>query len=222
MIPTLEILLVILIVSVWKEMDWMRIFPIAGPGLKHVMKESITHSSLFGELILLAAFFSFTRSYQSFRLASVIGFALSCFKMSLFLGIYIMVFDYPSTLEMAYPHQQLTRMAAFGEYMTHTEGLFFIFWMIGSVIRFAIYLYLITFLFAGALRLDKFEPLIMPLTGIIFIAALFPENVFKINTFREPFLMFSSYVLILLPFCLWLIDRWKGRGKSDGAKNSNS
>lgn len=221
-IPTIEILLIVLIVSVWKEVDWMRIFPIAGPGFKQLIKESASTSGLFSELILLTAFFSFTRSYKSFRLAAFIGFTISCFKMVLFLALYVAVFDYPSTLKMLYPHQQLTRIAEFGESMSHVEGVFFIFWMVGSIIRFSIYLYLIAFLFAGSLRLDKFEPLVLPLTGLIFLGALLFENVFILNPFRRQFFSIVSWILMLLPFILWVIDRWKGRRKNEASKSSLS
>ncbi|MFK4996771.1 GerAB/ArcD/ProY family transporter [Bacillus sp. N9] len=123
-IPTIQFLFVILVISVWKEVSFLHIFPIAGPGLKQLTLASLSHSALVSELILLSAFFTFNRSYKSYRFASLIGFIISCVQLALFLALYIMVFDYPSTLKMAYPHQQLTRIAEFGENLSHVEGVF--------------------------------------------------------------------------------------------------
>jgi spore germination protein KB len=219
-IPTLEILFLVLIVSVWKETNLLSIFPIAGPGVSTLVKESINHSSVFGEIIILAAFFPFVRSYKSYQFASLLGFGFSLIKMALFLAIYVMVFDYPSTLNMAYPHQELTRIAEFGTGFTHIEGGFFIFWLMASIFRFAIYLYLTALLLGGALRMDKFEKLLLPLVGLIALWGLLPENAFTQAPYRELLIIISSWTFISLPFLLWFLSKLKGGKKSNETDNS--
>ncbi|MBU8880069.1 GerAB/ArcD/ProY family transporter [Bacillus sp. FJAT-29790] len=214
-IPTILFSQLLLIAFVWKDIDWMHLFPIGGPGLKHIMKESITHSSIFGDIILLAAFYPFVRTFKDFRLASLLGFGISCLQIALFVAIYVMVFDYPEIINMAFPFQQLTRMASIGETLTHIEALFLGLWLISSVIHFAIYLYLSAFFFAGALRIKEFELLLLPLAGLAFFLGLVPENIFQLNQYREFFLIIITSMLIFLPVFLWIADRWKGRRKDE-------
>ncbi|MBS4178942.1 GerAB/ArcD/ProY family transporter [Lederbergia citrea] len=213
LIPTIHIMLILLIILSWKELDWVRLFPIAGPGVTHIMKKSITHSSLYGDIILFAVFFSFIRNYKSFRLASFLGLGFSCAIIAVFLAIYTMVFDYPEIINMAYPYQQLTRIASLGEIITHVEAIFLGIWVISAAIHFAITLYLSAYLFAGALQLTEFEPLILPFAGLALLLGLHEENIFQVTTLREILFISSSWIFILLPFFLWTVDRWKGRVK---------
>lgn len=219
-IPTLEIALVVLIFAVWREVGFERIFPIAGPGVTTLFKESLNHSSLFGEIILLAAFFPFVRSYNHYRFASLLGLGVALFKMAVFLALYVMVFDYPSTVLMAYPHQELTRIAQFGTAFTHVEGGFFLFWLIASIFRFAIYLYLTAFFLGGALKMKKFEKLIFPLMGLVALGGSLPANVFQIDPYQNLLFNIASWIIISLPFFLWILSKWKGGEKNNEANNS--
>lgn len=181
-IPWIEATVILLVFFVWREFNWEQIFPIAGPGFTEVMKESAKKSSIFGEAILLAAFFSFVRTYKDFRIASLIGIGLSCFKMSVFLAIYVFVFNYPSVETIAYPYQQLTRMATIGEVVTHIEAVFLAFWSIAAVIHFAIYFYLVAFLLSKLLHIADFESLLLPLIGLTLFLCLIPDNVYQLDS----------------------------------------
>ena len=213
-IPIMECSLILLIFAVWYEVDWARLSPLAGAGIKNILKESMTHSGIFIEFILLVMFVPFVRSFKDYRLASLIGIGLSSLKISFFLALYIMVFDYPTTLTLSFHFQQLTRLARLAEVLNHVEMLFFVFWIMASVVHYAIYLYLIAFVFARSLKLEKFEPFILPITGLCFFLALLPENVFQILDYRNMLLLFESGFIFFLPIILWLIDFWKGKKKN--------
>ncbi|VEF49822.1 spore germination protein [Bacillus freudenreichii] len=212
-IPITFIILFLLVIAVLHEVNWMQIFPFAGPGFKQVVKGSITHSSIFGNIILFAALFPFVRSYKTFRLASFLGLGVSCVTITLFIAIYVMVFDYPEIINMAYPYQQLTRIASLGGITTHIESLFLGIWIHGAAIYFAITLYVSAYFFSGALRLDKFEPLLLPFVGLAFLLGIQQDNVFHVTQARNILIEYSSVILIVLPFCLWITDLWKGRLK---------
>ncbi|MFD1929510.1 GerAB/ArcD/ProY family transporter [Sporosarcina siberiensis] len=209
--PALLVILYTLIFLSWKELNWVRIFPVFGPGIGKLVMNSVTNSSIVGEIILLTAFFPFVRSYKSFKIASFSGFGISLFSVAVFIIVYIMVFDYPSVLNMGYPHHELTRMVNIGIHINHIEGMFFIFWVIGSVFRFAILLYLAVVFLGASLCIKQFESLLIPVTGLILISSLLPENIFTMALFRDIIIKTSSGVLIILPFILWIIDKWKGR-----------
>lgn len=210
-LPYLEVLMVLLVIFTWRQMDWGFFFPIAGPGITTVMKESVKYSSIIGEVILLAAFYPFVRNDKDFRKSSYTGVIFSCFQLAAFLGLLLLVFDYPGVAHMNFPYQQLTRYVTIGPIVSHVEGLFLGFWSMATAIHFAIYLFLSAFLFAGLLRIKENFRLLLPLAGLVFFIGLFPENVFTVTNYRKVIAGISSWFAFLLPILLWMIDKWKGR-----------
>lgn len=211
MTPVFQITLAVLLFITWKDANWMRIFPLAGPGIGTLLKESVNYSVFFSEIILLAAFFPFVRSYKNYRFATFFGFGITLFQMALFLALYVMVFDYPSTVLMRYPFQELTRIAEFGPSLNHIEGAFFVLWLIAAIFRLSIYIYLSSFLLGKFLNVESFEKLLLPLTGLIAFAGLLTENTFTYAPMLEAFTKVSSVIYIALPFLLWLLSKLKGK-----------
>jgi spore germination protein KB len=210
-LPYIQVIILLLVVFVLRDSDVMHIFPIAGPGMYQIIRQSAAHSAVFGEIILLAAFFPFVRGYKDFRFASIVGFTIACLQVAFFCAIYVFVYDYPAVRQLLFPFHQLARTATIGQSVTNVEAVFFFFWVISSAVRFSILLYMTVFLFGKLIRLKEFEPLLPPMTGFIFLLGLLPDNVVVANAIRERLLNLSSVFLIALPFLLFLIDRWKGR-----------
>ncbi|MDS9471683.1 GerAB/ArcD/ProY family transporter [Sporosarcina pasteurii] len=221
LIPVLEITLILLLFIVWKEVSWLRLFPLAGPGLGTLLTQSFNHSFILGEVILLAAFFPYTRTFKNYQLASLLGLGVAAFKLMLFLAIYVAVFDYPSTKRMAYPHQELTRIAEFGTSISHVEGFFLYFWLFAILFRFAICLYLLAFFLGSALRLKNFEKLLVPLAGLIALSSLLPANTYILIPYREVMFKIGSWLLITLPFFLWALSKLRG-GRQDNETNNSA
>ncbi|MCP8969250.1 GerAB/ArcD/ProY family transporter [Ectobacillus ponti] len=202
---------ILIILLSWKETNVLQIFPLEGPGLPVVLKGGITHSSVFGEIILLALFFPFVRSYRQFRLAALGGFAISCSVVAVYCALYVISFDYPAVSYLAFPFQQLTRAVPLGEMITHAEAIFLGFWIIASVLHFAIALYITAFLFAKMVQIHEFEPLLLPIAGFVVIAGRLPTNIMASIALRTSLIYVGSVVLVLLPFVLWLLDFVKRR-----------
>lgn len=207
----LQTLMLLLIIFSWNELNWGFIFPIAGPGIIGIMKDSFKYSSIFGEVILLSVFYPFLRSDKEFRCSSIVGATFSVLQVSLFLILIVLVFDYPGVERMNFPYQQLTRYVTIGGIVSHVEGVFLGFWSLVSAIHFAIYLLISAYLFSSVLRLKEGFRLLIPLAGLVFFVGLLPENAFTILSMREKITIFGSGLLIVLPILLWGLDKWKGR-----------
>ncbi|MCZ8521022.1 MULTISPECIES: GerAB/ArcD/ProY family transporter [Paenibacillus] len=212
-IPYIEIAVLMLVWFVYRDVDWLHLFPIAGPGGTVLVKESMSHISMYREIILLTAFIPFAKSYKDFRLATVVGSTVSVFKIALITAVYVAVFDYPAARNIAYPFQQLTRSASIGQIITHVESLFLAFWLIATIIYFAIQVYILAFLFARMMQLDEFEPLILPLAGLALLLGLLPGNISRVMHYRDLLMQNSTAIYLLLPFLLWALDRYRRRVK---------
>jgi len=204
---------VILIFVVWKNVDWLKLFPLAGPGVKQLVWHGATYSSIFAEMIVFAAFFPFVRSYRDYRKASFIGLGFSMVWVVIQCALYAMVFDFPAVEYLNYPYHQLTRVASVGGIISHLESIFLGFWVILSTLHFSALLYLTTYLFSQVLRLKDFEGLLLPMTGLVLFIGLIPDNIITLSQTRKILIHASSILILTVPFLLWLLDRWKGSSK---------
>ncbi|MEF3303090.1 GerAB/ArcD/ProY family transporter [Paenibacillus sp. GYB003] len=202
----------VLFFLVWDFIDWLHLFPIAGPGIIPLVKESVFHTSVYGEVIYLLALVPYVRTFADFRKASFIGFGLSIFNIVLAMAVFIAVFDYPAVRDMEYPFQQLTRTAQVGQVISHVESIFLFFWLMCSVVHFAVYLHLIAFLFARTLRIKAFKPFVLPFSGLVLLLGLLPENEIVASLYRDDLIESTSIFYIVLPFILWALDKRK-RGR---------
>ena len=208
-IPYIEVAVFALIAFVWEEVEWYHLFPIAGPGVHKLLMDSVRYSSFFGEIILFTAFFPLLRSYKAYRTASYIGFGISCFKICIMLTVFVAVYDYPAVMNLEFPFQQLTRSASIGGIVTHIESVFLAFWLISTVIHFAIYLFLLAILLGQTLRLQSIGRLLAPLAGLILLLAMLPTNLTLIRPYWDMVHAFASILFLALPYILWSADRMK-------------
>lgn len=207
----IQVVGIFLFVTTWQHTYFTHLFPILGPGLKGLLWNALVHSSIYGEIILLAFMYPYVRSSFAYRKGVWIGFILASVFLIFFHGLYVLVFDYPPVLHVAFPYHQLTRAASFGTQAAHFEAIFLGIWIISAVIHFAFYLYLLAYLFARTFKIHEFEPLIYPLAMLIFLFGGFPKNIVQQTVLRDLLINSSSFLFILLPVVLWALQRWKGR-----------
>jgi len=212
--PILLILMYALIGLVWDEISFKRIFPIAGPGLKTILKDSSIHSSIYGESLFLFALYPFIQTYKDIRVGALFGWIISVISLAIFMIIYVAIFDYPASQNIAYPFQQLSRMATIGT-ISHLESIYLAITTVASAIHFSIYLYLSAFFLSKMIHIKEFEQLLLPLTGLTVLLGMLSPNIFVGNALRENLIITSSAFLFVFPFVLWLLERKKGRSKNE-------
>ncbi|MCD8503191.1 MAG: spore germination protein [Bacillaceae bacterium] len=210
--PLLIALVILGLILTMPLLNISRLFPFAGPGFQTLLSEGLMFSSLFSDVMLLAFIFPFVRSKKDFRFASIFGVVFSTILFSVILAVFLMVFDYPMIKHLSYPFQELTKMAELQVIVANYDSIFLAIWMIGSVIRFSIYLYITTLIFGYMLRLEEFEPLLLPFAGLIFFIGLLPENPMTlIVLYQSIVLKISSVFFIVIPIILWFVSKWRRR-----------
>ncbi|HBZ08761.1 MAG TPA: spore gernimation protein [Bacillus bacterium] len=211
--PIILVLSLLLIVFFSKNLDLELLYPIAGPGVMPLIKGSLGYSSFFGDIIMVTVIYSHVRSFESFRTGALWGFGISSVKMVLYLATFVMLFDYSSVENIAFPYHHMTRLAMVGSLANHIEAVFLAMWFLGAALHFAIYLYLSALLLGKFLHFKQFKRLLLPLSGLTVMLGLLQDNFFQGVEARKLLLQSSSGFFILLPFFLWGLDRVKGRGK---------
>ncbi|MDR5658354.1 endospore germination permease [Serpentinicella sp. ANB-PHB4] len=198
----------LLIILLWEFFDIDHIFPLLGPGTISLAREGIAHSSILGDIIILAVLYPFVDSFKSYKKGSIFGLIISTLVISVFMLIYILVFDFMPATHIAHPIHHLHRQAQLGLLIPNVESLFFFFWVTASAIRFSIYLYVLASILANTLKLNEFEPLILPLTGLSIFIGLIPENsIESMLDYRGNYLLRYSWMMFLfIPLLLWIIS----------------
>ncbi|UOE94834.1 GerAB/ArcD/ProY family transporter [Alkalihalobacillus sp. LMS39] len=211
-LPYIKVILFLLFLFIFLDIRVEHLFPIAGPGLDVIVKESLTYQTIYFEFILLALFFTSTRTEKNFRMASLFGLAFVVMEMAVTYAYFVMMFDYPSVREIAYPFQQLTRMLEVGTIITSYEGLFLGFWIIACVLRFALYLLFSVKIVAYMFNIQDYKPLLLPLATLTLLIGLLPENPTDTTYFLRDIILlqFIWQFIMVMPIILWVVSKAKG------------
>ena len=152
------------------------LFPIEGAGMEIVIKTGIGSGSLFQGIILLSVCYPMFRDYKSFKTASLIGLLVSTFQLAFLCLGFQLVFDYPASSIVSFPLYTVLRLINITRFISNLEALLLLPSVIAQVLYYSTYLYLITAVFAYTLKLKKIEPLIIPMSALIAMLSLIPEN----------------------------------------------
>jgi spore germination protein KB len=213
--PYIKVSLFFIVVLLWSELYFGYLFPLAGYGLKEIAIQGASYASITSDLLFFSILFPFCRDYKSFKKATLLGLGVSTLELMIFFAVFIMYFDFPSIEFIAYPFHEISRMVTFGRYVSHIEALFFAFWSVASLIRFAVYLYISAAFFSYTSKIKEFEPLILPFAVLAIMFGLLPENVVQnvLLLRNNIILMITSVLLFIIPVTLLIVAKLRGEFK---------
>ncbi|HEU4962379.1 MAG TPA: endospore germination permease [Bacilli bacterium] len=211
-LPYISIALIVLVFLAWgQHFEFSFLFPLLGPGVWDLAKAGLLYNSVYGDLLVFPVFFLYVRTGKDYKKASLIGLVITMVIQVVFMMVYILVFDYHTVLTMVYPFHQLTRVVQLGRSLMNMEAIFLAFWVMSTIVRYSIYLYVTAMSFGYLFKLREFEPLLLPLTALTFMLGMIPENSMYADVWlRDKYLLrFVSIFLPLLPVLLWGVSRFR-------------
>lgn len=215
-IPWIMVIFVAFIILLYNLIKVSYIFPILGAGVKQILKGGVVYSTFFSEVITFSITFHQVKDYKAFKKASYFAFWLSVAEMSLLTALYLMVMDYPPVIINASLFHTVSRLIYGGRFISNLEAFFFLFWIIVTIIRFALYIYTNTALLSYTLKLSDVNRLIYAVCGIILMLAMFPENFLQNVMGIRKFIVNIDWIYIYLTPCVLLaISQWKGDYKNE-------
>jgi spore germination protein KB len=210
-LPYLLCAIGILLLLVLKDISLYRTFPIFGPGIDVVMKESIMNVSLFSDTLFFALFIPFFREGVKYGNSAILGTGFSIVQITIYMFIYVALFDFIGVQRLMYPFHETTRFMSIGQYFTNTETFYLGIWLVGVIIKFAIYLFIVTLLFTKLVNIQQIRPMLLPFTSLAILIGMFPENpVENVLVIRETLLHITSFYLMALVISLWAMSLVKG------------
>ncbi len=210
-IPFIKVSALCVLLLVMSEIVIQRIFPIFGAGLPIILSEGVKKASIFAELFFLLIAYQSAKKNTMFRKGITFGTVLAILEIILFYLVYASVFDYNSIEKIAFPYHDITQFISFGEFFTNIETIFMIFWLFAAFLKFIIFIYITTWIFAEIFAIRNFEPLLLPFSFLVIMIGLLPMNSATNElVLRETLLTVMSPIFILLPYILWLTAWGKG------------
>lgn len=213
--PILTLVLGIFVVMALGKVDLSFLFPFWGSGWLETLKTSVQHIAIEGDILFLPVLFPYVRSHKEFKAPVLLGLLLSMVEMAGSFAIYIATFDYPSVNHILFPFHQTLSLIQLGRFFINIESLYFAFWVMASVIRYTIYLYLATAIFAYTLNIKEFEPLLLPIAGLVIMVGMIPGSPLEVVlVLRQNLLLKGTWIfLIALPIVLWVLSKIRGEHK---------
>jgi len=193
------------------SLHWQNNFPLLGPGIFELIKQGYINSGHYGEFILFASLVPFIREYRDYRQSSIYVLIYSIFTTSIFLWMLVSLYGYPAVNQSAFPFQEFTRALNLGRYFYNLEVVFSFVWIMAELIRFSIYLYLTTYIFAQTFKINEHEPLLIPIAFIILLIGLIITSLINVIEIRTWFLKMDGLFFIVLPIILWTMSKLRHR-----------
>lgn len=211
LIPYIVVAMISILFLIKGEVRTEYLFPLQGSGIKNLLKSGVMLNSVFAEIVIFMTFRPMIRNYKEFKLSTIIGFWVSVVNMMIFFAVYIMCFDYPPVIIINYPFHTLIRFISVSRFFTNFEALYLLFWIIIAVIRFAMYLYILSGVFAQMIKSTKVEALIPAFAVIVFMLGLIPENhIITVQFIRLTNIRITSILYLILPVILLVGCKVKG------------
>jgi spore germination protein KB len=211
--PYLLISLGLLFLLMLKEASFARIFPLFGSGKWEVAKASFHYTALFGDAFVFALMYPFVKDHKTYTRSLFGSLVFTVFIMAMFYLSYVWIFDYRSIGKITYPFNEAIRFVSLGRTITNIETFFIAFWLMGVFVKFTVYIYLICKIFGFIFHIKEFEHTIIPITLLILVIAMIPQNdVVNVFVIRKHTIAYSKYLYLFLPPLLWAVVKMKEVG----------
>lgn len=186
------------------------LFPLGGPGAAELLRTSVTTSTLYAEVILIAILYPSVRSHEAFRNGILYGVLLSAAQISVMLLVYLTLFGYPVVANISYPFQELGMTVQIGGRVVNSQSFYLLFWIMSAIVRYSIYIYAAAAYLRRLLNVQETGALVVALGGLSWMLSSLPENGLIALLIRERGLIQYSWPFFLFfPFLLWLLARRK-------------
>jgi spore germination protein KB len=191
MLPVLVIIAIaVVFLTMGEKKDYTNLLPIMGNGITPVGIGSLSVMAWFGEFVIMGMILPYVQRPK--KLVKT-GVGAAVVTLIFFLGPItgpVALFGAEQAAKMAFPTFSEVRYIEAGEVINRFDVIAILFWTVGLMIRISLFFYGLSLGLAQALRLNTYQPLVIPLAWLIGVGTiLFAKNYAELNEF-----LFQSYV----------------------------
>lgn len=208
--PYITLALGLLVFLLAKDAVINRIFPLFGTGKWEVAKASFHFVPIYADAIFISMLYPFVKDHKTYTRGLFGSLVYTVLVMAILYILYTLVFDYRSVGKITYPFNEATRLVSIGRVITNIETFFLTFWLLAIIVKFAVYLYLVSMLFGYVFNIKEFEQTLIPITILVVLLGMIPTNqIDNIFIYKQQIMVYSKYMFLFLPPFLWLVLKVK-------------
>lgn len=222
-VPILIGATLLIVALVVKDADWGMLRPVLADGWAPVLRGSLAPAAWMGEaVILLYALASLNQPKESTP-ALLKGMVASGLLLTLGAIINIVVFGPEQIGRQVFPTLNLSRMVDVARFITRIESLTVILWLVGTMVKIALFLHAAAVGLARAVGLTEYVPLVLPMGALTIALSLgmFPNMVSLIEFLAGPWPVWALTVALGTPLALLVAGWIRGVGSKDQTQGAS-
>jgi spore germination protein KB len=215
-VPLTLVGVLIVLILVAKEADMKALLPILEKGWQPVALGSFLTAARFNEPLVLAMMVpSLTEPKAVLRVVTVAAAGVVAVFVSITVLV-IGVFGTSQAVTRVFPFFALVRMVNLGDVIERIEVVHMAIWVLGIVLRTAIYFYLAVLGVAQIFGLRTYRPIVLPLAALMVVLSVWSfDSLADLLKFTSPeilvpYLLFFTWLIPLFLLLLAIIRAKKG------------
>lgn len=210
MFPWVLLLFLLLIVTLIPQIQWNHIKPVLEGGWTPIFKAGF-QSAMFQELIVLVTFLPLVKEKKSGERAFLLGALSGCILLSIIVLFSVLVLGIEQTENSTFPAYALAKTINIGNILQRVEGILITIWVLTFFIKISLLYLSILAGIQTVFGLKKKNHLIYPLAVLFIVIAwnTYINTVYVNEIIAMVWGKFSFVYLLLIPFVLYLISRFK-------------
>ncbi len=214
--PYLLIALLTILLFCLPQGNYQNLFPILGTGPGPILKSSIAHIAIFGEILLLGLIAPLIRERNQVFKVGILSVIIAIIINLVVTITVIMIFNFTAAEKIIFPIFQLARLINFGEFIQRVEAGFVFLWFFTSGIQLAGLFYGTIISFSKIFNIKEYRPLIFPIAVIVFAISIIPASMTD-TVMLNDFVLSNFYGIVAfgIPLLLWLVSIFRKGAQTD-------
>ena len=192
------ITVVVIFVASLNKVDYQRIFPILGYGVKETFITGALNIFSFGGLIFLYLIRPNLKDHRKYKKIGIISIVLSALYLLLSVSSLLFLFPFLTTGTETLSVYMSTRTIEFGNFFERTDALFILVWIFTFLSYLSVIISYITKINKKTFNVQNSSPIIYIVALLIFIVSLIPKNNAQIMFMETTLYKYSALIIVFL------------------------
>ena len=199
----------LIFILVTKDMDLYKLTPMLEEGILPVLDGSFSTAARYSEFTWLAMIYPFVKDSEKVSRAIWLGIVVCGLQFVVASVMVTSIYGYPMVKNLAFPVLAVARTVSIANFLERMESVVMVVWILGVLVKVALFYYAFTLGSAQWLNLKDYKPLALP-AGVILAAmsVLLFANLQELSGFTKPFIAtpYSLIFILVIPVILLVID----------------